>query len=55
MLSQAVEKLVMSKLLVEGSNKRIFNIDHHVGMVSALTAHTQIGAYCACIPDQALP
>lgn len=31
---QAVEKLIVSKLLVEGSNRRIFNIDHHAGMVS---------------------
>lgn len=29
-----VEKLVLSKLYEEGSNKRIFNIDRHVGMVS---------------------
>lgn len=28
-----VEKLVLSKLYEEGSNKRIFNIDRHVGMV----------------------
>lgn len=31
---QAVEKLIVSKLLVEGSNKRIYNVDQHVGMVS---------------------
>ncbi|KAF6261749.1 20S proteasome alpha subunit G [Scenedesmus sp. NREL 46B-D3] len=31
----AVEKLVLSKLLVEGSNRRIFNIDHHAGMAVA--------------------
>eukprot|EP00878_Enallax_costatus_P003267 GHUV01003470.1.p1 GENE.GHUV01003470.1~~GHUV01003470.1.p1 ORF type:complete len:250 (+),score=72.50 GHUV01003470.1:219-968(+) len=31
----AVEKLVMSKLLVEGSNKRIFNVDHHAGVAVA--------------------
>lgn len=30
-----VEKLVLSKLYEEGSNKRIFNIDKHVGMVNA--------------------
>lgn len=30
---QAVEKLIVSKLLVEGSNRRIYNVDHHVGMV----------------------
>jgi len=35
---QAVEKLVLSKLLVEGSNRRIFNVDHHAGMVSSLVA-----------------
>lgn len=29
-----VEKLVLSKLYEEGSNKRIFNIDRHVGMVT---------------------
>ena len=28
-----VEKLVLSKLYEEGSNKRIFNVDKHVGMV----------------------
>ncbi|KAK7880645.1 hypothetical protein WMY93_032723 [Mugilogobius chulae] len=27
-----VEKLVLSKLYEQGSNKRIFNIDRHVGM-----------------------
>lgn len=32
-----VEKLVLSKLYEEGSNKRIFNIDRHVGMVTART------------------
>lgn len=32
--AQAVEKLIVSKLLVEGSNKRIYNVDQHVGMVS---------------------
>ncbi|KAM9842202.1 proteasome subunit alpha type-3 isoform 1-T1 [Aulostomus maculatus] len=30
-----VEKLVLSKLYEEGSNKRIFNIDRHVGMAVA--------------------
>lgn len=29
----AAEKLVMSKLHEAGTNKRIFNIDKHVGMV----------------------
>ena len=28
-----VEKLILSKLLLQGSNKRIFSCDHHVGMV----------------------
>lgn len=32
-----VEKLVLSKLYEEGSNKRIFNIDRHVGMVKTHT------------------
>ena len=32
-----VEKLVLSKLYEEGSNKRIFNIDRHVGMVTTDT------------------
>lgn len=36
-----VEKLVLSKLYEEGSNKRIFNIDRHVGMVNTYT--------CACM------
>lgn len=31
----AVEKLVVSKLLVEGSNRRIHNIDYHVGAAIA--------------------
>lgn len=30
-----VEKLVQSKLYEKGANKRIFNIDSHVGMVVA--------------------
>uniref|UniRef100_A0A3B4FN96 Proteasome subunit alpha type n=1 Tax=Pundamilia nyererei TaxID=303518 RepID=A0A3B4FN96_9CICH len=30
-----VEKLVLSKLYEEGSNKRIFNIDRHIGMAVA--------------------
>jgi 20S proteasome subunit alpha 7 len=30
----AAEKLVMSKLHEAGTNKRIFNIDKHVGMVN---------------------
>jgi len=31
----AVEKLVTSKLYEPGTNRRIFNIDVHVGMVSS--------------------
>ena len=31
----AVEKIVTSKLYEKGANKRIFNIDHHVGMVTS--------------------
>ncbi len=30
---QAVEKLVLSKLLVENSNRRIYNVDRHAGAV----------------------
>jgi len=30
-----VEKLILSKMLVKGSNKRIFNCDFHVGMALA--------------------
>lgn len=33
----AAEKLVLSKLHEPGTNKRIFNIDKHVGMVSGDT------------------
>ena len=29
----AAEKLLFSKLLVEGTNKRIYNIDKTIGMV----------------------
>ena len=29
----AVEKLVQSKLLIPGSNRRIFNVDRHIGLV----------------------
>lgn len=32
----AVEKLVNTKLLVKGTNRRILNIDRHAGFVSAL-------------------
>ncbi len=28
-----VEKLVPSKLYEKGANKRIFNVDRHIGMV----------------------
>lgn len=31
----AVEKLVQTKLLVPGSNKRIFTVDYHAGVASA--------------------
>ena len=31
---QGCEKLVMSKLLVEHSNRRIYNVDKHAGVVS---------------------
>lgn len=31
----AVEKLVISKLLVEGSNRRLFNVDRHAGLAVA--------------------
>ena len=34
----AVEKLIISKLLVEGSNRRIYNVDRHAGVVSGLPA-----------------
>lgn len=36
-----VEKLVLSKLYEEGSNKRIFNIDKHVGMVNARKSNSR--------------
>lgn len=32
----AVEKLVTSKLYEPGANKRIFNIDKHIGMVTKI-------------------
>jgi hypothetical protein len=32
---QGVEKLIISKLLVEGSNRRIYTVDRHAGAVSA--------------------
>jgi 20S proteasome subunit alpha 7 len=35
----AVEKLVTSKLLVPGSNRRIFNVDLHAGLVSYAKRH----------------
>lgn len=28
-----VEKLILSKMLEEGSNRRVFSIDRHIGMV----------------------
>lgn len=31
----AVEKLIVSKLLVEGSNRRIYNVDRHAGAATA--------------------
>jgi hypothetical protein len=45
-LQQAVEKLIVSKLLVEGSNRRIYNVDHHAGMVSGLMAPEACGWQC---------
>jgi len=30
-----VEKIIVSKMLVEGSNKRILHVDKHVGVASA--------------------
>ncbi|KAI2654175.1 Proteasome subunit alpha type-3 [Labeo rohita] len=40
-----VEKLVLSKLYEEGSNKRIFNIDRHVGMHLADRVAMYVHAY----------
>lgn len=40
-----VEKLVLSKLYEEGSNKRIFNIDRHVGMVTTHTSTCSSSLY----------
>ncbi|GAX73520.1 hypothetical protein CEUSTIGMA_g972.t1 [Chlamydomonas eustigma] len=31
----AVEKLIISKLLVEGSNRRIYNVDRHAGLATS--------------------
>lgn len=42
----AVEKLVSSKLYEPGANKRIFNIDKHVGMVFLLTNTLKGWFYC---------
>lgn len=41
----AVEKLVQSKLYERGANKRIFNIDKHIGMVSAAVAFLQLSIH----------
>lgn len=55
----AVEKLVQSKLLVPGSNKRIGTVDRHMGIVSLPTSgkeskmRTEFGltlAYCRPAP-----
>lgn len=43
-----VEKLVLSKLYEEGSNKRIFNIDRHIGMVTTQAVTNTSGLFsCA--------
>lgn len=59
LLLQAVEKLIVSKLLVEGSNKRIYNVDHHVGMVSSWIASSCPGDYlqypCVVLRFTAIP
>ena len=34
-----VEKMVLNKLLVEGTNRRIANVDRHVGVVRVLVLH----------------
>lgn len=47
-----VEKLVASKLLVPGSNRRIFNVDHHIGLVSVAQASKDlpwVPAQCLCV------
>ena len=33
--SQGVEKPIVSKMLVEGSNRRAYAVDRHAGVVSA--------------------
>lgn len=39
---QASETLVLSKLLVEGSNRRIYHVDRHAGAVSGV--HLSFGS-----------
>ena len=38
----AVEKIITSKLLKAGANKRIATVDRHVGIVSALNQPTPV-------------
>jgi hypothetical protein len=40
---QGVEKIIISQLLVEGSNRRIYNVDRHAGMVSAVAHFARMG------------
>lgn len=46
-----VEKLVLSKLYEEGSNKRIFNIDRHVGMVTHILSCCQWSQVLTVVMD----
>ena len=36
------EKLIRSKLLVSGTDQRIYNIDSHVGMVYSIAYHDDL-------------
>lgn len=50
--AQGVEKVIVSKLLVDNSNRRIYNVDRHAGAVSAWhgTAVCEGRTHCPCPP-----
>jgi 20S proteasome subunit alpha 7 len=47
---QGVEKTIVSKMLVEGSNRRTYAVDRHAGIVSGAAADAPVAAV-KCISD----
>jgi hypothetical protein len=48
LIVQGVEKTIVSKMLVEGSNRRTYAVDRHAGVVSAAPAAAAAAAAVSC-------